>query len=57
MKSYTKKNKNNSAHNSTENQNSKKDFDHLNDQEKKNGNKPLNSGNHFEKKWFPNERK
>jgi hypothetical protein len=51
MKSYNKKNKHSSPQNSD--QNSKKDFDHLNEQEKKNHNKPLNTGNHIEKKWFP----
>lgn len=46
-----KKNKHN--HSLPKSENSKKDFEHLNDQEKDNHNKPLNSGNHFEKKWFP----
>jgi len=38
---------------SSKGQNSQKDFSQLNEQEKKNGNKPLNTGDHIEKKWFP----
>lgn len=48
-----KKNKHDSSNGSSESQNSKKDFEHLNEQEKKNHNKPLNTGDHIEKKWFP----
>ncbi len=53
MKSYTKKNKYSSPNGSIENQNSKKNSDHLNEQEKDRHNKPLNTGNRIEKKWFP----
>ncbi len=51
MKSFNKKIKKNSDR--SKSQGGQKDFAQLNELEKKNKNKPLNTGNHIEQKWFP----